>query len=187
MNQEGDANHHHAERAPSKRQERRSQEVWRGNLEEEVNRMRDIAETFQHVAMDTQFPGIVARPTGPFTHYAEYNYQTLKCNVDLTRVIQIGMSFSDAKGNRPKGISTWRFNFGFNAGRDVFAQESIDGLRTTRGLDLSKHQSQGIDPQVFGELLMSSGLVLNDEVRWITYCGSNSFAEAPSQEASSRT
>lgn len=148
--------------------------------------MRDIAEVYQHVAMDTQFPGIVARPTGPFSQYEEYNYQTLKCNVDLTRVIQIGITFSDAKGNRPKGISTWRFNFLFNAGRDMYAQDSIDGLRNTRGLDLGKHQTQGIDPQAFGELIMGSGLVLNDEVRWITYCGATSFAEPPSQDGPGR-
>jgi len=182
MNHEADVNHHHAERAPSKRQERRSQEVWDHNLEEEIKRMRDVAENYQHVAMDTQFPGIVARPTGPFSDYSDYNYQTLKCNVDLTRVIQIGMTFSDAKGNRPKGISTWRFNFGFNAGRDLFAQDSIDGLRHTRGLDLGKHHSQGIDTHQFGELLMSSGLVLNEDVRWITYCGSNGFTERPPED-----
>mmetsp|Transcript_83700 Transcript_83700/g.233429 ORF Transcript_83700/g.233429 Transcript_83700/m.233429 type:complete len:344 (-) Transcript_83700:190-1221(-) len=182
MNHEADVSYHHAERAPSKRQERRSQEVWRNNLEDEMMRMSDVAETYQHVAMDTQFPGIVARPTGPFSDYADYNYQTLKCNVDLTRVIQIGMTFSDAKGNRPKGISTWRFNFAFNAGRDLFAQDSIDGLRHTRGLDLAKHSSQGIDTQFFGELLMSSGLVLNEDVRWITYCGSSGFAERPPEE-----
>jgi len=182
MNHEADVNHHHAERAPSKRQERRSQEVWKNNLEEEIVRMRDVAEVYQHVAMDTQFPGIVARPTGPFSDYADYNYQTLKCNVDLTRVIQIGMTFSDAKGNRPKGISTWRFNFGFNTGRDLYAQDSIDGLRHTRGLDLQKHNTQGIDTAQFGELLMSSGLVLNEDVRWITYCGSNGFHERPPED-----
>mmetsp|Transcript_45247 Transcript_45247/g.104950 ORF Transcript_45247/g.104950 Transcript_45247/m.104950 type:complete len:291 (+) Transcript_45247:67-939(+) len=168
--------------APSKRQERRSQEVWESNVEEEIVRMRDIAEQFQHVAMDTQFPGLVARPTGPFRDYEEYNYQTLKCNVDLTRVIQIGLTFSDAKGNRPKGISTWRFNFEFNAQKDVCSQESIDSLRQSRGLDAEKHSGQGIDTLKFGELLMSSGLVLNDEVRWITFCGASGFNEKSSEE-----
>lgn len=144
--------------------------------------MRDVAEIYHHVAMDTQFPGIVAWPTGPFSDYSDFNYQTLKCNVDLTRVIQIGMTFSDAKGNRPKGISTWRFNFCFNAARDLYAQDSIDGLRHTRGLDLGKHQSHGIETQHFGELLMGSGLVLNEDVRWITYCGTNGLAERPPRE-----
>lgn len=184
MSQDVDVNHHHAERAPSKRQERRSQEVWASNLEEEIARMYDVAETYQHVAMDTQFPGIVACPMGPFNDYVEYNYQVLKCNVDLTKVIQIGLTFSDAKGNRPKGISTWRFNFTFDADSDFHTQESIDGLRNTRGFDLAKHQTQGIDIAQFGELVMTSGLVLNDEIRWITFCGSSDFSERP-QEADS--
>lgn len=149
--------------------------VWAHNLEQEIERIRDIAETYQHVAMDAQFPGIVARPTGPFSDYADYNYQMLKCNVDLTRVLQIGMTFSDDMGNRPEGGSTWRFNFGFNECRDLIAQDSPEA----RGLDLSKHQTQGIDPQVFAELLMSSGLVLNEDVRWITFSGASGFAQRP--------
>lgn len=176
MNHEADV---HAECAPSKRQERRSQEVWASNLEEEVERMRDVAELYQNVAMDTQFPGLVARPTGPFSDYEEYNYQTLKCNIDLTRVIQIGLTFSDAKGNRPKGISTWRFNFAFNVNKDLFSQDSIDGLRHSRGLDLEKHRSQGIDILEFGEQIMSSGLVLEDNMRWITFCGATDFSAKP--------
>lgn len=184
MNHEAEPSLHHAERAPSKRQERRSQEVWAHNLEEEILRMNDVAEVYQHVAMDTQFPGIVARPCGPFDDYSDYNYQTLKVNVDMTRVMQIGMTFSDAKGNRPKGISTWRFNFSFNVSRDLFSQDSLDGLRHTRGLDLAKHHSQGIDTQQFGELLMGSGIVLNEDIRWITFCGSNGFSERPPEVVS---
>lgn len=144
--------------------------------------MQDVAEVYQHVAMDTQFPGIVARPTGPFDDYADYNYQMLQNNVDLTRVIQIGVTFSDARGNRPKGISTWRFNFAFNVVRDLYAKDSIDGLRSTRGLDLAKHHSQGIDPQAFGELVMTSGLVLNTDIRWIMYGGPGGFSEKPPED-----
>eukprot|EP00747_Dinoflagellata_sp_TGD_P167328 gnl/TRDRNA2_/TRDRNA2_191506_c0_seq1.p1 gnl/TRDRNA2_/TRDRNA2_191506_c0~~gnl/TRDRNA2_/TRDRNA2_191506_c0_seq1.p1 ORF type:complete len:249 (-),score=25.96 gnl/TRDRNA2_/TRDRNA2_191506_c0_seq1:87-833(-) len=165
----GHANDRHdGEKTPSKRQERRTQEVWASNLEEEMEKMRDIAEAYPHVSMETQFSGIVARPTGPFRSYTEYNYQTLKCNVDLSRVIQISLTFSDAKGNRPKGISTWRYNFSFNAAKDLYAAEQI----SRRGIDLSKHQEQGIDVAVFGELLMSSGLVLNEDVKWISHLDS---------------
>jgi len=152
--------------------------VWSQNLEEEIERMRDVAETYQHVAMDCQFPGIVARPTGPFSDYSDYNYQTLKCNVDLTRVLQIGMTFSDEAGNRPNGPSTWRFNFGYNAHRDLFSADSMD----TRGMDLGQHQREGIDPTAFAELLMSSGLVLNEDIRWITFSGTVGFRERPAED-----
>jgi len=108
---------------------------------------------------------------GAFPFAADCTYQTLKCNIDLTKVLQIGFAFADAKGNKPKGISTWRFNFMFDVNKDLFSHESIDALRQTRGLDLARHQSQGIDPQLFGELLMSSGLVLNEDVKWVTLGG----------------
>lgn len=34
---------------------------------------------------------------------------------------------------------------------------------------LPQNEARGIDVQHFGELLMSSGIVLNDEIRWITF------------------
>lgn len=42
-----------------------------------------------YVAMDTEFPGVVARPYGTFRSHTDYLYQTLKCNVDLLRLIQV--------------------------------------------------------------------------------------------------
>lgn len=184
MAQEGDASHLHVDRIPSKRQERRSQEVWQHNLEDEIARMSGVAEIYNHIAMDTLFPGLVARPTGPFSDYADYNYQTLKVNVDLTRVIQIGFTFSDAKGNRPKGISTWRFNFFFDTGLDLYAQDCLDSLCHTRGLDLHRHQHQGILAQDFGEHMMGSGLILAEDVRWVTYCGTTGFDQRPPEDPS---
>jgi CCR4-NOT transcription complex subunit 7/8 len=44
--------------------------------------------------MDTEFPGVVARPYGTFRSHTDYQYQTLKCNVDLLRIIQVPASAS---------------------------------------------------------------------------------------------
>lgn len=166
------------QKAPTKRQERKLQDVWASNLEDEIERIQAALEDFSHVAMDTLLPGIVARPTGPFDAYAHYNYQTLKSNVDLTRALQISFTICDDKGNRPKGISTWRFNFTFDASKDLLVQE----LNGVDGLDLGRARDQGINAAVFGELLMSSGLVLNDEVKWIIYCGTCNFADRAPEE-----
>lgn len=38
---------------------------------------------------DTEFPGVVARPIGQFTGNADYHYQTLRCNCDLLKIIQL--------------------------------------------------------------------------------------------------
>ena len=62
---------------------------------------------------DTEFPGIVARPIGDFKTGSDYHYQTMRCNVDMLRIIQLGISLSDEEGNTPE-VSTWQFNFSFN-------------------------------------------------------------------------
>merc|ERR1719375_52371 len=46
---------------------------------------------------------------------------------------------------------------------------------------MEKHGSQGIDILKFGELLTSSGLVLNDDMRWITYGSVEGFKQKPEE------
>ena len=63
---------------------------------------------------DTEFPGVVARPIGKFRSATDYQYQTLRCNVDLLKIIQLGLTFSDSDGNLPEGDCAWQFHFKFN-------------------------------------------------------------------------
>ncbi|KAL2917296.1 CCR4-NOT core DEDD RNase subunit [Polyrhizophydium stewartii] len=144
------------------------QEVWASNLDKELAVLRDLVEQYPYVAMDTEFPGVVARPIGNFRTSSDYHYQTLRCNVDLLKIIQLGLTFTDAHGNSPPGRSTWQFNFKFNLSNDMYAQDSID-LLTKSGIDFKKHEEYGIDVEHFGELLISSGLVLFDDVKWISF------------------
>jgi CCR4-NOT transcription complex subunit 7/8 len=51
---------------------------------------------------------------------------------------------------------------------DIFAQDSIDLLKSS-GIDFDRFEKYGIDVQYFGELIMMSGLVLNDEIKWISF------------------
>jgi CCR4-NOT transcription complex subunit 7/8 len=69
-------------------------DVWAFNVEEEMAAIREIVDRYNYVAMDTEFPGVVARPIGNFTSTSDYHYQTLRCNVDLLRIIQLGLTFS---------------------------------------------------------------------------------------------
>jgi len=62
---------------------------------------------------DTEFPGVVAKISGDIKP-ADYQYQNLKCNVDLLKIIQLGFTFMDDKGNVPTEASTFQFNFHFN-------------------------------------------------------------------------
>lgn len=148
-------------------------EVWNDNLEEEFALIRNVVDEFPYIAMDTEFPGIVLRPVGNFKDSNDYHYQTLKDNVDMLKVIQLGLTFSDEEGNLPKCDSdkyyVWQFNFrDFNVNEDVFAHDSIELLRQS-GIDFKKNNEKGIDAKKFGELLMSSGIVLNDNVYWVTF------------------
>ena len=51
----------------------------------------------------------------------------------------------------------------------MYAHDSIDLLKDS-GIDFARNEAQGIDVQRFGELLISSGIVLNDEVSWQHIC-----------------
>merc|ERR1712224_146295 len=129
--------------------------------------------------METLLPGIIARPTGVFANYAEYNYQMMKCNVDLGKVIRLILAFSDQAGKRPDGISAWAFNFSLDVDKDLVHPQAVDRLRQANGIDLERHRSQGCSVSSFAEILMSSGIVLSDEVRWVTVAGAGDFGDQP--------
>jgi CCR4-NOT transcription complex subunit 7/8 len=50
----------------------------------------------------------------------------------------------------------------------MFAPDSIDLLQKS-GLDFQRHEEMGIDPDEFAALLITSGLVLTDEAKWIGF------------------
>jgi len=148
--------------------------VWEENVEEEMVAIRELIEHYPYVAMDTEFPGVVARPVSE-TYSPDFHYKSLKCNVDLLKIIQLGLTFADDNGNYAKGCPCWQFNFKFNLSEDMFAQDSID-LLVTSGISFEDHATRGIDPQHFGELLMVSGLVLDDRVRWVSFHSGYDYA-----------
>lgn len=50
----------------------------------------------------------------------------------------------------------------------MYAQDSID-LLTNSGIQFKKHEEEGIDPIDFAELLMTSGIVLMDNIKWLSF------------------
>ena len=78
--------------------------VWKENVEEEMANIRQVIEKYPYVAMDTEFPGVVAKPVTE-TYSPDYHYKSLKVNVDLLKIIQLGLSFADEDGNFAPQVS----------------------------------------------------------------------------------
>ncbi|PRQ46148.1 putative poly(A)-specific ribonuclease [Rosa chinensis] len=154
-------------------------EVWNDNLDVEFELIRNIVDDYPYIAMDTEFPGIILRPLGTFKNTFDYNYQTLKSNVDLLKLIQLGLTFSDENGKLPTcgtdKYCVWQFNFcDFDFNEDMYALDSIE-LLSHSGMDFTKNNEKGVDARKFTELLMTSGIVLNENVVWVTFHSAYDF------------
>jgi len=138
---------------------------------------------------------VIARPMGAFNGKNDYHYQCVRCNVDLLKVIQLGLSLFSEDGETPpvslQGEETngrrngtramepiphtWQFNFKFNLEDDMYSEVSIESLKQA-GVNFAVHDRDGIDPFEFGALLIGSGLVCDEDVKWISFHGGYDFA-----------
>lgn len=57
----------------------------------------------------------------------------------------------------------------------MYAEDSIEMLAAS-GVDFDQHQRRGIDVREFAALLTTSGLVLNEDVKWISFHSAYDFA-----------
>jgi CCR4-NOT transcription complex subunit 7/8 len=143
-------------------------EVWDDNFEEEMDRISRLLEKYNYVGMDTEFPGIC------FQEPNLQGYSFIKKNVDNLKLIQVGFALSDENGNSPSP-STWQFNFKFNLTSDQYSTDSITMLKDA-GIKFDDFAESGIDGTRFAEEVISSGLLLNENINWITFHGAFDFA-----------
>ncbi len=64
-------------------------------MNEEFACIRKVAQAFPYVSMDTEFPGVVAKPTGTFRNNSDYQCAPLLC-VWLTVTLRQIAAFSTA-------------------------------------------------------------------------------------------
>jgi CCR4-NOT transcription complex subunit 7/8 len=148
-------------------------DVYIDNFTQEIKTLSRLIEKYNHIAMDTEFPGIVYQSS---INSREAYYRTIKTNVDKLKLIQVGISIKDEFGNAPEGAPhTWQFNLKFDLNNDQYSNESI-ALLTNSGINFELLENRGIPANVFGEYLIVSGLMLNDDLHWISFHGIYDFA-----------
>lgn len=142
--------------------------VWDDNLETEIDKIMQLVDKYNFISMDTEFPGICM--TGE--NLIGYNF--IKSNVDELKLIQVGITLADENGETPKPISTWQFNLKFDLEQDNHAKDSINLLKEA-GIDFDQLNARGIQETRLADLLLSSGLILNEDTHWITFHGAFDF------------
>ena len=150
----------------------RIKEVYADNFTQEIKNISNLLAQYPYVGMDTEFPGVIYPcPVATFDYY----YQFTKVNVDKLKLIQLGITLTNDKGEYPPGICTWQFNLHFDCDKDEHSGESITMLYNS-GIDFKLLKSKGIPHSLFAEYMTTSGLVLNEKITWICFNGSSDFA-----------
>ena len=147
-------------------------DVYEDNFIKEIKRIGKYLRQYPYVGMDTEFPGVVY-PC--LTNDLDFYYQFVKENVDKLKLIQLGITLTNSKGEQPPNTSTWQFNLRFDCDKDEHSNESIN-LLINSGINFNKLKREGIPHRLFAEYLTVSGLVLNEAIIWISFNGLSDFA-----------
>jgi len=148
-------------------------DVFDENFDVEMKKISSLIDKYNYISLDTEFPGFVYNGQGK--SQKEIYYNAIKSNVDCLKLIQVGLTLCDKDGNYPKDTATWQINFHFDLNKDVYSSESIDLLHNS-GIDFKKLLNRGVQMDRFAEWLTSSGLILNDDITWISFHGAYDFA-----------
>ena len=148
-------------------------EVYEDNFIPEIKKISSLLDEYNYIGMDTEFPGTV--------FFAEnltedFYYKALKKNVDKLKLIQFGITLTNERGEYPRNFPyhTWQFNLEFDKRTELYKPDSINLLEEC-GIDFDKLKTRGIKQDIFAEYLMTSNLVLNPEVYWVSFQGSYDF------------
>ena len=148
-------------------------EVYEDNFIEEIKNLSSLLDEYNYIGMDTEFPGTV--------FFAEnmsedFYYKALKKNVDKLKLIQLGITLTNEKGEYPNNYPyhTWQFNLEFDKNTEMFKANSINLLEEC-GINFGKLKKKGIKHNIFAQYFMISNLVLNPDICWVSFQGSYDF------------
>ena len=147
-------------------------EVYEENFIPEMKNLTSLIKEYNYIGMDTEYPGIVYSLSSLTD---DFYYKSLKINVDSLKLIQLGITLSNEKGEFPEPYRTWQFNFEFDYTKDKSSESSMHLLMNS-GIDFNKIKKCGINHKKFIEQFKNSGLVLNPNIHWISFHGSYDFA-----------
>ena len=147
-------------------------EVYEDNFLQEMKNLSLLVKEYNYIGMDTEFPGIVYSLSSLTD---DFYYKSLKLNVDSLKLIQVGITLSNEKGEYPKPIRTWQFNLEFDITKDKSSQSSML-LLISSGIDFKKMKKCGINQKKFAQQFQKFGLVLNPDIHWISFHGGYDFA-----------
>lgn len=148
-------------------------EVYKENFLKEINILSELSEDYNYIGMDTEFPGTVFSINNMSE---DFYYKSLKTNVNKLKLIQLGITIMNEKGEYPKNYPyhTWQFNLEFDKNIDKYHPTSMNLLKQS-GIDFEKLKKRGINHKIFAEYLMTSNLVLNPDIKWVSFQGSYDF------------
>ena len=148
-------------------------EVYNDNFIKELKILSGLVENYNYIGMDTEFPGTVYSIKNMCD---DFYYKSLKTNVDNLKLIQLGITIMNEKGEYPKEYPyhTWQFNLEFDKNIEKFHPSSINLLKQS-GIDFEKLKNKGINHKLFAQYLVISNLVLNPDIKWVSFQGSYDF------------
>lgn len=147
-------------------------DVWNFNLEYEFNNLRNFIDDKSSkifISIHQEIPGIVARPLGTFKLSADYHFQCLRSNLDILNLIQLSLCAVKVQGDKISNLVIWQFNFAYDLTQEMFNEEHLFMLSQTSQINFAMHMSQGISHLAFAELMIESGLLLDQSINWLSY------------------
>ncbi|KAF3788661.1 putative CCR4-associated factor 1-like protein 6 [Nymphaea thermarum] len=153
--------------------------VWEDNFDEEMSIIRNsVVTNHPVVSLATRFPSCADRvPTGILWGDSAANYSALLETTErMEKLTQVGLAFSDQKGELPCCSETgrpWVWEFNLSPADEAADPDREEGL--SKGSGGGVGTKKGINPWRLAADLWRCNLLMNDNVIWVVFKGGLDF------------